>query len=467
MSKDKVPTYIRVDGLLLKRVDAPEMPPAGSGELRRVWHALVMESETTSRHSPDMGDVMEEEGPSSVVLDLMAADRRAAVEAVKELMHAGDGPSGRWNLRIEKKLHQMSIDDAMQYIHDGWTHADELIGQLKDDGLVVLENALDLRTAASPRQGFTIEEAEKAATDMGLDLERAAYGAEQLRMGMDVELEHGKRHAETNITNDHPVKTAQIAWAHLMELPDYYDRLARMEQGDDAIPAEHAPSGAVDVLTLEDDVPENPKYVSVRGHLYALEQDAPEYIEVAGQRFRKSSVADIREAKGKKGLPKGWTEDSAKESWKTTKKKAPVHPVTHCIEQLKGKPEIDDPGALCAWRADQGEGTAWRHKKRKKKKKKKEARIDYDLPDNHPGKHELGANVTIPIRMDKRAAAYLAGLGGEPVKALASRLHAQGTTLASLEELQAAVAAVVADDNAPDWILDDLENALVDARSQY
>ncbi len=47
---------------------------------------------------------------------------------------------------------------------------------------------------------------------------------------MDVELEHGLRDSETNVTNDDVLTTGKIAWAHLKEFPDYYDRLEQMEE---------------------------------------------------------------------------------------------------------------------------------------------------------------------------------------------------------------------------------------------
>lgn len=52
---------------------------------------------------------------------------------------------------------------------------------------------------------------------------------EQLRRGMAVELEHGRRDPLTDVTGDDPLITAKIALAHLREIPDYYDCLARME----------------------------------------------------------------------------------------------------------------------------------------------------------------------------------------------------------------------------------------------
>ena len=56
-----------------------------------------------------------------------------------------------------------------------------------------------------------------------------AFDVEQFRRGMEVELEHGSHDPQTNVTNDDPVITGKIAWAHLREMPDYYDRLAAME----------------------------------------------------------------------------------------------------------------------------------------------------------------------------------------------------------------------------------------------
>ncbi len=48
-------------------------------------------------------------------------------------------------------------------------------------------------------------------------------------MGLEVELEHGARDLETNVTNDNPLLTGKIAYAHLKEFPDYYTRLLKME----------------------------------------------------------------------------------------------------------------------------------------------------------------------------------------------------------------------------------------------
>jgi hypothetical protein len=76
---------------------------------------------------------------------------------------------------------------------------------------------------------FTTQEARQVAEALGLDLAQEPFDIEQFRMGMDVELEHGHRDPQTNVTNDDPVTTGKIALAHLRELPDYYTRLAAME----------------------------------------------------------------------------------------------------------------------------------------------------------------------------------------------------------------------------------------------
>ena len=50
-----------------------------------------------------------------------------------------------------------------------------------------------------------------------------------LHTGMKVELEHGYVNMKTNVTNNDLRRTAQIALIHLVEFPDYYVRLVKME----------------------------------------------------------------------------------------------------------------------------------------------------------------------------------------------------------------------------------------------
>jgi hypothetical protein len=80
----------------------------------------------------------------------------------------------------------------------------------------------------SGKKDFTAEEAKAIGEKLRLDWSK--FDVEQFRMGMDVELEHGLRSPETNVTNDDPLTTGKIALAHLNEFPDYYNRLHNMEK---------------------------------------------------------------------------------------------------------------------------------------------------------------------------------------------------------------------------------------------
>ncbi len=51
--------------------------------------------------------------------------------------------------------------------------------------------------------------------------------------GLEVELEHGTRFQDANVTNNHPILTGKIVLAHLKESMDYYLRLEIAElEGD-------------------------------------------------------------------------------------------------------------------------------------------------------------------------------------------------------------------------------------------
>ncbi len=53
------------------------------------------------------------------------------------------------------------------------------------------------------------------------------------RQGLEVELEHGTRYEDANVTNNHPILTGKIVLAHLKETLDYYKRIEVAEiEGD-------------------------------------------------------------------------------------------------------------------------------------------------------------------------------------------------------------------------------------------
>lgn len=78
-------------------------------------------------------------------------------------------------------------------------------------------------------RNFSTEEARRIGERIGIDWNSSAFDVEQLRMGLGVELEHGRVDPETNVTDDDEITTGKIARAHLNEFPDYYTRLGKME----------------------------------------------------------------------------------------------------------------------------------------------------------------------------------------------------------------------------------------------
>ena len=84
---------------------------------------------------------------------------------------------------------------------------------------------------ANKRQ-ISLEEARQIGTTLGVDWKK--FDLEQFRRGLEVELEHGSRDPETNVTNDDLNLTGKIAWAHLKEFGDYYTRLDKLEAEADA-----------------------------------------------------------------------------------------------------------------------------------------------------------------------------------------------------------------------------------------
>ena len=60
---------------------------------------------------------------------------------------------------------------------------------------------------------------------------------DDFRQGLEVELEHGTRYPDANVTNNHPILTGKIVLAHLKESLDYYRRLDIAELEGDLLKA--------------------------------------------------------------------------------------------------------------------------------------------------------------------------------------------------------------------------------------
>jgi hypothetical protein len=89
-----------------------------------------------------------------------------------------------------------------------------------------MKHVQDSKTASVKKQ-FGFADAQLIGDSLGIRWDK--FDVEQFTMGLNVELEHGRRDPKTDVTHDEPILTGKIAWAHLNEIPDYYTRLAVME----------------------------------------------------------------------------------------------------------------------------------------------------------------------------------------------------------------------------------------------
>jgi hypothetical protein len=70
-----------------------------------------------------------------------------------------------------------------------------------------------------------------------VNVQKIKIPPEYFRMGLIVELEHGTRFKDANVTNNHPILTGKIVLAHLKETMDYYRRIDVAELEGDLLKA--------------------------------------------------------------------------------------------------------------------------------------------------------------------------------------------------------------------------------------
>ncbi len=75
---------------------------------------------------------------------------------------------------------------------------------------------------------ITQQDAKNIGNTLGISWEEVSL--DEFTIGINIELEHGTRYPETDVTGNDPLLTGKIAWAHLKEFPDYYTRLTKMEE---------------------------------------------------------------------------------------------------------------------------------------------------------------------------------------------------------------------------------------------
>ena len=80
--------------------------------------------------------------------------------------------------------------------------------------------------------GLTLKRAKEIGDEIGLDWDLVDLG--QFVQGIKVEMEHGTEYGSVTKVHDDSYATAgRIAYAHLIERPDYYNALEIMEQAGD------------------------------------------------------------------------------------------------------------------------------------------------------------------------------------------------------------------------------------------
>lgn len=70
-----------------------------------------------------------------------------------------------------------------------------------------------------------------------VNTEKMKISPEDFRIGLEVELEHGVKFKQYNVTNNHPLLTGKIVMAHFKEMLDYYKRLDVAESEGDLLKA--------------------------------------------------------------------------------------------------------------------------------------------------------------------------------------------------------------------------------------
>jgi hypothetical protein len=96
--------------------------------------------------------------------------------------------------------------------------------------------ALNLRDWTKVTDGKVLPE-EAALVLKEVNTEGMNIPLEDFIVGLEVELEHGTRFADANVTNNHPLLTGKIVLAHLKETMDYYQRLDVAELEGDLLKA--------------------------------------------------------------------------------------------------------------------------------------------------------------------------------------------------------------------------------------
>jgi len=88
--------------------------------------------------------------------------------------------------------------------------------------------------------GLTLAEAKRIGDEIGLDWDKVDLG--EFIQGIKEEMEHGSEYgSNTKVHDDSYVTSGRIAYAHMIEVPNYYTLLEEMEtKGEEMLPGDQA-----------------------------------------------------------------------------------------------------------------------------------------------------------------------------------------------------------------------------------
>ncbi len=95
---------------------------------------------------------------------------------------------------------------------------------------------LGMRDWTKMKEAKVLPKEAKAILDI-VNTGKMAIDLKEFQAGLEVELEHGVRFKDANVTNNHPVLTGKIVLAHLKESLDYYKLLEVAELEGDLLKA--------------------------------------------------------------------------------------------------------------------------------------------------------------------------------------------------------------------------------------
>ena len=162
---------------------------------------------------------------------------------VEEQAYKGALPRIKWSVHSANPAGASRMKSALQSAERFWHQHEQVAREASggtgaiyelvrtmpptEDGVMI--DTLNRANGDEEDNQFSEQDALAAAEEIGLDWDKQDFSPKDLAKGMDVELEHGTRFPDANVTDDDPVATAKIALAHLYEFGDYYDRLEKME----------------------------------------------------------------------------------------------------------------------------------------------------------------------------------------------------------------------------------------------